>query len=339
MKKVLIIGAGRIAGINESDPYREKPCTHAGAYLQHPEFELLGVVDIETEKAEMFAQRFGLRHYFANISEAIERICPDLVSVAVPFRYHCDVINEVASHKNRPWAIFCEKPIADSLTRAEEMVALCRKWGVRLFVNNRRLTSIYQELQRVVQREFDNEIITINAWCSSGLHAIGIHMIELLRMVCGEVVWVQAEAETEYVESLTYSTNFEPNDPRVKALIGFENGVVGSFVNSALTRFTYFDVEVLCRGGKVRVSDNGRLLQVWKPMPPEESTLSYRLEEPVNLNIPSSRPLFANIAESLARADRDDQVHPLSGYHGLQSYRVLDALVSSAQNVQRVEII
>lgn len=339
MKKVLIIGAGRIAGLNENDPYREKPCTHAGAYLKHPDFELLGVVDIDPEKAVNFAEKFGLRHYFYNIGEGLKKIRPDLVSVAVPFHYHYDVVREVVSHENRPSDIFCEKPISDSLSRAGEMVALCREWGVRLFVNNRRLTPAYQELKKIVRSEFHSEIITINAWCSSGLHAIGIHMIELLRMICGEISWVQAVAETEYVESLPYSANFESGDPRVKALIGFENGVVGSFSNSALTRFTYFELEILFRNGKVRSSDNGRLLQMWKPMPPGKSTLSYRLEMPETRDIDTSWPLFAGIAESLSQADRDEKGHPLSGYHGLQSYRMLDALVSSAQKRQRVELI
>ncbi len=97
-------------------------------------------------KACVFARQFDLKYYCSDIGEALEKIRPDLVSVAVPFRYHYEVVNEVVSHKNRPGAIFCEKPIADSLNRAERMVALCRKWGVRLFINNRRLTSIYQEL-------------------------------------------------------------------------------------------------------------------------------------------------------------------------------------------------
>ena len=38
MKKVLIVGAGRIAGLNEFDNYCLKPCTHIGAFNNHKDF-------------------------------------------------------------------------------------------------------------------------------------------------------------------------------------------------------------------------------------------------------------------------------------------------------------
>ena len=216
------------------------------------------------------------------------------------------------------------------------MVAVCHENGVRLYVNNRRLISAYREFYRAYREELSGDGIAVNVWCSSGLHTIGIHMVDLLRMVFGEVAWVRAMPENEIVERLPYSANYTSEDPRVNAQIGFQSGMIGGFVNTALTAFTYFELEVLCRRGKLRMSDNGNKLELFRPMDPMASTLSYRLNEPVCLGTEDPFTLFASIASSLAEAETDGPEHPLSGLHGLESYRVLDAMVRSADTGKTV---
>ena len=108
--------------------------------------------------------------------------------------------------------IFCEKPIANSLQNAEEMVRVCRENNVLFYVNNRRLTEIYAKLEKIFQSDLEGDAITVNAWCSSGLHAVGIHMIDLLRKVFGDIDWVKAELEKEKVPYLPYSTNYTIDD-------------------------------------------------------------------------------------------------------------------------------
>lgn len=336
--RTIIIGAGHIAGLNEMDPFRKKPCTHVGMYKSNSNFDLVAIVDIDPAKAKDFAVKFRLKKYFTDISTALDDVQPDLVSVAVPYQFHHDVVIAVATNPNRSKIIFCEKPIADTIEKAEAMIATCKSNGVRFLVNNRRLMSIYQECKKIISERFHNEVITINGWCSSGLHAIGIHMIDLLRFLCGEIAWVQSVPETEYVESLPYSTNFEPEDQRVRSLIGYENGIVGGFFNTALTAYTYFEIEIHCKEGKIRVSDNGNLLQIWNAAPPSESTLSYRLSEPLTKEI-KDYSLFANISKALAVINEIGDNHPLSGREALESYRVLEAMVRSSKTRQRVTLV
>jgi predicted dehydrogenase len=324
--------------LNEDDDYRVKPCSHVGAYLAHPAFEVAGVCDVDLKRAQFFAERFDLAGSFTKISQALAATKPKLVSVAVPYQFHSDVVHAVATDQNRPTMIFCEKPIADSIEHAESMVEACQDNGVCLYINNRRLTLVYEEFARAFQEELNSEVIVVNAWCSSGLHAIGIHMIDLMRKAFGEVAWVRGTAETEPVEQLPYSANFTPNDPRVNAQIGFKNGIVGSFVNTALTAYTYFEIEVLCRRGKLRISDNGNKLELFRLMDPKESTLSYRLKDPVCLNTEESCTLFESIATSLAEAVSDGFEHPLSALHGLHSYRVLDAMIRAADSGKTIFI-
>jgi len=329
---VLIVGAGRIAGLNENDTYREKPCTHAGAYREHQGFKLLGVVDQNEDAGYIFGEQFGIPSY-PNLETALEEVKPDHVSVAVPYQFHSKVVLACATSGNKPRSIFCEKPISDSLESAEAMVENCKKNNVRLFVNNRRLLPVYQLLKKTILEDFNGEMITFNACCSSGLHAIGLHMLDLIRFICGDAAWVSAVGEPGYVEKLPYSSNYVSNDQRVKGLIGFKNGIVGVFANTALIDFTYFELEVICKNGKVRVSDNGQLLEVWKTRKPSASTLSYRLDTP-EINYPQKKPLFSEIAESLYKSVREKWEtigqHPLSAGNGLESYRLLSKLIQSS---------
>ncbi len=338
MKNVLIIGCGRIAGLNEDDPFRKKPCSHIGAYLSNPAFDVKGVYDIQQEASETFANKFGIKGRYQDIGKALSDIKPELVSIAVPYEFNSEIVQTVAQHINRPKMIFCEKPIANSLQSAEEMVRVCRENEVLFYINNRRLTEIYMKLEKIFQSDLEGDAITVNAWCSSGLHAVGIHMIDLLRKIFGDVDWVKATLEEETVQSLPYSDNYTIEDPRVNAQIAFKNGIIGNFINTALTAFTYFEMEILCRKGKIRVSDNGNVLELFKTKTPSTSTLSYSLDKKKIFKPRNNKTLFTKIAEELADAEYDGLEHPLSAKHGLESYRILDALVRSSDNKTVVSI-
>mgnify|MGYP000105385712 CR=1 FL=1 len=162
MIKVLIIGAGRIAGLNEKDNYRKKPCTHYGAFASNREFEVLGVVDVDRSRAAYFADQFNIKYYSTDIEKAINNVRPDLISIAVPYKFHYNIVKKICLNKIRPQIIFCEKPIADTVEKAVEMSLLCENSNIRLFINNRRLTPIYRDLKEVVKKEFGNKIITVN---------------------------------------------------------------------------------------------------------------------------------------------------------------------------------
>ena len=331
MKKVLIVGAGRIAGLNEFDNYRLKPCTHIGAFNNHKDFNVEGICDIDLNKANDFASKFKLNYSFDNISLALKKIRPDLVTIAVPYKFNYEIIQKISNDINKPKIIFCEKPIASNIDEAKKIVEICKYHKILLFINNRRLSSSFKLFSKIYKDEFNSEGIFFNTWCSSGLNAIGIHMIDLLRAIFGEVEWVNSFAEKKRVEKLDYSTNFHKNDPRVSSQIYFKNGITGNFMNTALINYTYFEIEVLCKSGKIRISDNGDKIEIFKLSNPTTSTLSYKLNNPETVNYSETESLFSLISKSIHQAKSDNKNHPLSGEHGLRSYIVLDAMVKSSK--------
>lgn len=325
-----IIGCGNIAGWNELDSARERPCTHLGAYRTRKDVEVVGCCDIDMKRAAKFARQFHIGFYTDSIDSLLAKGI-DILSICVPYNRHFSVLKEAANTNRHPRMIFLEKPISDDLARAKAMVELCREKKILLFVNNRRVSAFYQAFKDAIKDKFDNEIIFVSAWCSSGIHAIGVHMIDLLRNICGDVKWVFATREKEFVRSLPYSHNYTANDPRFCSSLGFKNGLRGVFLNTAKTDFTYFEIEVLCRKGRIRAVDNGRKIVYQKKIEPGSSTLSYRLGKEKAISF-TSRPLFKDLIDEII--DGDYKSSPINGKEALESYKIVNALRHSAEEMK-----
>jgi len=330
MKKVRvgIIGCGNIAGWFEKDEMMVKPCTHMGAYRIRKDVDVVGCCDMDIKRAKEFAQEFKAPFYTDSIKELLAQKI-NILSICVPYRFNLQVIQSIVRLQNKPKVIFLEKPISNSLIHAKKIVELCNRANIKLYVNNRRLALFYQTVKKLIKENFKDEVISASGWCSSGMHAIGTHMIDLLRYIFGEVDWVFATQEKAYIEKLPYSDNFTADDPRFSGMIGFKSGLQVAFFNSAKTDFTYFELEVLCKTGRVRAADNGNKIVYQRKLKPGKSTLSYRLGQEKEIAI-KSKSLFKLLINEIMEGDYRKSL--INGYEALKSYAVIDAMSKSAKS-------
>ena len=84
--RVGIIGCGNIAGLDEFDLYREKPCTHVGAYQTRKDIYIVGCCDIKLEQARLFAKKFDINFFTNSINELLKKKI-DILSICVTFSY------------------------------------------------------------------------------------------------------------------------------------------------------------------------------------------------------------------------------------------------------------
>ncbi|MBP9853696.1 MAG: Gfo/Idh/MocA family oxidoreductase [Candidatus Omnitrophica bacterium] len=327
LSRVGIIGCGRISGWNELDPDREKPCTHVGAYRMRADVLIAGCCDLNLQMAEKFATNFNIPFFTDSVAELLKEKL-DIVSVCIPYKFNRATISKIARSKNKPKKILLEKPIADNLSDAKKILELCDQNNIKLYVNNRRLSPFYQNFKKVIAEKFQNKIISIGAWCSSGMHTIGIHMVDLLRSVAGDVDSVYATCEKECVHKLPYSANFTPDDLRYNAFIVFKNGIEAMLFNSARTDYTFFEVEAICKTGRVRAADNGNRLMYQEKITPKGSTLSYRLGKENEVHV-SKEPLFKRLIDEVI--DGSYKNSPINGQEALKSYQVIEAMKKSAR--------
>jgi len=93
--------------------------------------ELLGVTDINLDKAKDFAQRHGAKECYATAEEMLDNKEIDAVYVATPVRFHCEYSIQSAQAGKH---VLCEKPFAMNAEENRQMIEVCRKNNVKLAV-------------------------------------------------------------------------------------------------------------------------------------------------------------------------------------------------------------
>ncbi len=106
MKKVRIgiVGAGNIA-----------TNAHMPAYAVCDRAEIAAVADLNLERAEAFAKRFGIPHAYASVEEMLAHEDIDAVDICT---WNCGHAPVTIAAANAGKHILCEKPFADSLEHA-----------------------------------------------------------------------------------------------------------------------------------------------------------------------------------------------------------------------------
>ncbi|MFM9278223.1 Gfo/Idh/MocA family protein [Paenibacillus jiagnxiensis] len=198
MIKVLLIGAGTMGS------------THAQAYEQMEGVQVAGVVDIQAERAQSLADEVHARA-FASYEEAISALDDvDVVDVCLPTYLHKRYVLQAAQAGKH---VICEKPLARHLADAEEMIAVCKQHGVKLFVGHvLRFFPEYAQARTVIEAGDLGEIGVVrtsrggtfprawNNWyadysLSGGLTLdMIIHDFDYLRWCFGEVDRVYAKS-------------------------------------------------------------------------------------------------------------------------------------------------
>lgn len=103
---------------------------HARLYAQFPDTKLVGIADLDRDRAEAIGQQHDAP-VFSNIHELLGAV--DAVSVAVPTTHHRDV---VLSCLNAGVHVLVEKPLASTVDDARDMVACAKQHGLILQVGH-----------------------------------------------------------------------------------------------------------------------------------------------------------------------------------------------------------
>ncbi len=116
--RVAVVGVGHLGS------------RHARIYAESPNAELIGVADLDLERARAVASLYGVRAV-AEVSQLVPEI--DAASVAVPTVSHREV---TVALLDAGVDVLVEKPIASSLADAREMVAVAKARGRVLAVGH-----------------------------------------------------------------------------------------------------------------------------------------------------------------------------------------------------------
>jgi predicted dehydrogenase len=243
-----IIGCGRIGCGFDDDPKRGYVSTHAGAYRQTAGVELVALSDVDPEKLERYGKKFEVAGRYTDHRRMLAQERLDIVSICTWVDTHRALVDDAVSAGVR--AIFCEKPVAESLAGAGTMVERCREAGVLLMVNHqRRFDRFHRQVAEYLCSGQLGRIQHVTAYYTAGLANTGTHLLDLLRMFLGDVEWVQA------IKSASPSPN--PGDPNLDGWIQFRSGARAALQACDVKDYTIFEINLLGAGGRLRVMSHG----------------------------------------------------------------------------------
>ena len=280
--RALIIGAGNIAA-GYDQPDSAEILTHAHGFASVPDFELIGFIDADIEKAKVAAQKWG-GQVFVNIADAFAGGPIDVVSVATPDATHAAILQELAGFA--PRVIFCEKPLATSLTDAEKITALYRSLPTQIQVNYlRRFVPAFQEIRDAIAAGLFGKYLTGSGIYVKGFLHNGSHMVDLLRFWLGDIV------ETGRLGPISLDSE---GDPEMSARLQFKDG--GCFLVQSLAGNPYwmFEMDLFFEKRRLRVLNSGFLFEEYEPhaseLFPGTVELTGNLRSPLNWGSPCSMP-------------------------------------------------
>ena len=250
MRKVraALVGAGRMAQ------------THAEALRAVPELGLVAVCDPVAENAARLAEPLGVA--VKPLEETLADPEVDAVIITAPTQAHAALIQQAAKAGKH---IFVEKPLAATLSEAEEVIRAVQKAQVQCQVGfQRRFDPAYVEAKRAVTAGELGQLLTFRGVSrdptpppleflktSGGLMLdLGIHDLDTMRFLVGETLEVHAAGSVQQLPELAEYGLFDS----AVATIRFENGALGTLELGLHTVYGYdIRAEVLGERGRLNL--------------------------------------------------------------------------------------
>lgn len=170
---------------------------HIRGYLDAGRYEVVALADLNEEAMAEKNRLFGIspRHY-TDAREMLAQEELDVVSVCTWHAGHAPWTIAAAAH--RPKAILCEKPMADTVGHAEQMMIACQRNGVKLAIaHQRRFLPAYTLAKELIADGAIGDVHLIQSFGGAGLPNYSSHQTDMYRYLLGddECVWVMGNIE------------------------------------------------------------------------------------------------------------------------------------------------
>lgn len=258
--RAAVVGCGRIGCGFDDDPRRKYASTHARAYLQTDGIELAALCDTDAVKLNRYATKFGVRARYTNYKEMLDKEEPDIVSICTLSSSHLEITRAALGKGVR--GIFCEKPIAESLGAADQMIRLCAERGVVLMIDHqRRFDPAHRHLAQFVQEGGLGRAQQGTCYYTAGVANTGTHLFDLLRFYLGDVAWVSGRISSCPSPSTA--------DPNIDGWVGFANGATVALQALDVAAYTIFEIALFGTKGRLRLGAHGYKAEFEEARPSE----------------------------------------------------------------------
>lgn len=254
-----LVGCGRIGTLWETDP--PTPLTHAGAMAVHPQIDLVAGASRGQDHLDWFGKRWGVDALYRDYREMLAKEQLDIVCIATHPGLHLPIVEAAVAAGAK--GIFCEKPLALSLTDADAIVAACQRAGCVLSVNHsRRWDPAHRQAKAMIEQGLIGEVVSLFGLCQGikpfpawvadeegPLIHDAVHTFDLFRLFAGDVASVVGTAHRR-------KQPFRVEDMS-DAIFQFKNGVNGVVMVSEVTRYNRFELQIQGTDGVISLGNAG----------------------------------------------------------------------------------
>ena len=312
---------------------------HTYGYLNSARYEVVALADLSEQAMNDFDQHFSefddyRADHFTDAHEMLEKTKPDVVSVGVWDKGHAPMTIAAAAAGAK--AILCEKPMADTLGAASNMMLVCRRNGVKLAIGHQRrfLPSFNLAKQMIADGEI-GDVQFISAFGKDGLPNHSTHHSDMFRFLLNDIecTWVMGGVERETDQW----ARAIPIEDKALAMFGFENGAQ-AMILSGLTPRTWYGGRIYGSDGMIDLKLNDlRIMNGktggWREHKPDGEFLKYGTER--------FEVLEGAVAQARAFADWVSGAVPDfvgEAMHGYKSFEMVLAVYESARTHTQVRM-
>jgi len=288
---------------------------HVRVYSELPDVELVGIADVDYRSTQSLAEKYHATP-FSDYKDLLSQEL-DAVSIAVPTSLHREVAVETA---RAGVSMLVEKPIADTVEAAKEIIKAAKKNNVKLMVGH---IERFNPVVPIIKKEIEGDEISLIEITRIGpfpprVKDIGVvvdlatHDIDLIKYL--------TDSEFKKIHSLASRSLAQHEDAAI-LLFEMTNGALARVTADWLTPFKVREINIATKEKFIKASLIDQKVSEYSKYKEDGS---YRVKE---LNIPFGEPLKFEL-QAFIDSIRNDTQPPISGEDGLGALEVATRCLS-----------
>ncbi len=251
-RDTVLIGFGRIGAGLADDPVHVRAypyATHAQALRDHTAFNWRAVVDADPAARAAARERWGVPQVVPSVEDLSEPSSIRVAVIATPPASRPAVLDALPNLE----AVLVEKPLADNLTAAGRFLDACRRRGIHVAVSlPRRYDPLFRDLSNGGLEKRIGRPLSVFGIYGNGLRNNGTHLVDLVRMLLGEIVLVQA-----IVNSAVEKEGLIQGDTDVAFGCRLTAGPAVMIAPVSFCRYREIGLDMWCEHGRLQILHEG----------------------------------------------------------------------------------
>lgn len=333
--KFALIGCGQIAN------------KHVIALNRIEEAEIVGVYDINFERAKAFAEKHSLQAY-ETIDKLVEESEPEVFDILTPSGVHAETILQLIKYQKH---FVVEKPLALRLDQIDKILEECDKNNLKLFVvqQNRFNPPVVKLKEALEKGRFGKLVLgTVRVrWCRTqsyydaaswrGTWAYdGGVLANQASHHIDALIWMMGEVESVMAKIATRLVDIEAEDTAV-AILKFKNGALGVIEATTATRPVDLEGSISVLGEKAAVEIGGFFmneLKTWNFAEPDpmDADIWEAWSKVPNEPAWNHTEYLKDVIQSLKSGKRG----LVDGLEGRKSIELINAIYESAETGKEI---